>query len=143
MPTPPPISLPAGYAPAVAFGFADAEARLAMVSAAKPLPVTLTASAPPAPLAGSTTQSLMAGPYHAVRDLPILVALEGNWTGTVQLLRSDDGGATRLPLRVAGIEWGTYHEQGVEQAWIETEHGISFYLDIALVSGTVAYRVSQ
>lgn len=144
--SPPPISLPAGYAPAVAFGYADAEARLAMVSAEKPLPVALASSTPaeqPTPLAGTASDSGIAGPFLAAKGLPVTVALEGEWAGTIRLLRSTDGGTTRLPLRIGGMEWGAFHERGVEQVWMETEGDASYYLDIALETGTLAYRVSQ
>jgi hypothetical protein len=59
------------------------------------------------------------------------------------LLRSTDGGSTMLPLRAGGGAWAEYTAPGCEQAWTESEEGVSFYLDIALNSGTVAYRVSQ
>jgi hypothetical protein len=65
------------------------------------------------------------------------------WDGTVRLLRSTDGGATKVPLRVGGASWAEYTQPGCEQAWTETEEGTSFYLDIALNSGTIDYRVSQ
>jgi hypothetical protein len=48
-----------------------------------------------------------------------------------------------VPLRVGGSAWAEYADPGCEQAWTESEEGVSFYLDIALNSGTVAYRVSQ
>lgn len=140
----PPISVPAGFAPAFALGYSDAQSRLTMVTASAPLPVSLSnAATPPAPLTGQTAAAAVAGPFNAVAGLPVIVALSGSWTGTVQVLRSTDGGVTKLPLRVGGADWGTYHESGVEQAWVDNESGVSFYLDITPTSGTVAYRVSQ
>ncbi|WP_374412894.1 hypothetical protein [Novosphingobium colocasiae] len=41
-----PISAPAGYAPAVAIGFADTSGAFALVNAGAPLPVTTTGGAP-------------------------------------------------------------------------------------------------
>lgn len=41
-----PISAPAGYAPAVAVGFADTSGAFALVNSGAPLPVTSTSSAP-------------------------------------------------------------------------------------------------
>lgn len=147
MPNTPPISTPAGYAPAFALGFSDAQSQLKMVSDAEPLPVTLAAASgsgpSPAPLEGQTSASLLVGPFDPARDVPIVVSLSGEWTGSARLLRSVDGGLTLQTLRVGGIIWGTFHEQGCEQVWTESESGVSFYLDIVMNSGTLDYRVSQ
>lgn len=142
MPNSAPISVPAGYAPAFALGFSDSSANLSLVSEGTRLPVAVSAPAPAA-LAGEATVSQVVGPFGATADRAVLVMLGGEWEGTVRLLRSIDGGATRLPLRVAGAVWAEFTAPGFEQAWFETEDGASFYLDIALASGTVAYRVSQ
>ena len=138
----PSISVPAGFAPAYAAGYADAGGQLAVVSHASPLPV-VTSAPPPAPLSGHTATSAVAGPFNATVGRAIVVSLDGEWTGTVRLLRSTDRGATRLPLRVAGGPWGEYSTSGCEQAWSETEEGVSFYVDISLNSGALAYGVSQ
>lgn len=138
----PPISVPAGFAPAYALGYADTNGQLALVSNSAPLPVTTSAPAP-TPLVGQTGASDVIGPFSATPGRPIVVELAGDWAGTVRLLRSTDGGVTRLPLRVGGARWGEYSESGCEQAWTETEDGVAFYLDVALSSGAVAYRVSQ
>ena len=142
MPDPTPISTPAGYAPAYAIGFADSAQNLVLVSKTERLPVALTPPAPEA-LTGEAAASVQAGPFEAVPGRIVSVTLSGTWAGTVVLLRSSDGGTTLVPLRVAGQPWGQYTQSGCEQAWLETEDGASFYLDIQLVSGTVAYRVSQ
>jgi hypothetical protein len=138
----PSISVPAGFAPAYAVGYADSGGGLALVSTAEPLPVATSAPAPE-PLVGEAAASVIAGPLLATAGRTIVVALGGDWVGTVRLLRSTDGGATRLPLRVGGGTWAEYIQSGCEQAWSETEEGASFYLDIALESGAVTYRVSQ
>jgi hypothetical protein len=136
------IAAPAGYAPTYATGFADAGGQFTLVSHASPLPVA-TAAPAPEPLAGQTSAAMLAGPFAATVGRAIVVTLAGEWSGTVRLLRSTDGGVTLVPLRAAGSAWGQYSEPGCEQAWSETEQGVSFYLDIALVSGTLDYRVSQ
>jgi len=143
MPSPAPsISVPAGFAPAYAVGYSGADGQLALVSGAEPLPVA-TAGAAPAPLVGQATVSGIVGPFAATAGRVVLVTLEGEWDGAVRLLRSIDGGVTLIPLRVAGSAWGEFFASGCEQAWSETEDGVSFYLDITLVSGSVGYRVSQ
>lgn len=138
----PSISVPAGFAPAYAVGYSAPDGALAIASHASPLPVATTPPAP-APLIGEAAASELAGPFAAATGRTIVVTLDGQWTGTVRLLRSMDGGTTRTPLRVGGAPWGEFTESGCEQAWNETEDGASFYLDIALASGTVTYRVSQ
>jgi len=140
--TSPSISVPAGFAPACAVGYSDSGGGLALVSGATPLPVAMSAPAP-APLSGLSTVSAVAGPFVPTPGRVIVVTLDGEWDGTVRLLRSTDGGLTKARLRVGGGTWGEYTASGCEQAWTETEEGTSFYLDIALNSGAVAYRVSQ
>lgn len=138
----PSISVPAGFAPAYALGYADAGGQLALVSDATPLPVA-TAAPAPAPLTGQSAASELVGPFEPTPGRAIVVTLDGEFDGTVRLLRSTDDGLTKVPLRVGGSAWAEYTAPGCEQAWSETEEGTSFYLDIALASGTVAYRVSQ
>ena len=140
--TSPSISLPAGFAPAYAVGYSDPDGGMALVSGANPLPVA-TAAPAPAPLTGLSAVSAVAGPFVPTPGRVIVVTLDGEWEGTVRLLRSTDGGLIKAPLRVGGGAWGEYTASGCEQAWIETEEGTSFYLDIALNSGAVSYRLSQ
>lgn len=142
MSDPTPISTPAGYATAVAIGFADPDVNLLLVSDATRLPVAIAAPAPAA-LSGETSTSTLAGPFSATADRVVTVALGGEWQGTVRLLRSIDGGVSLSSLRVAGATWGEYTTSGCEQAWSETEEGVTFFLDIALTSGSLSYRVSQ
>ena len=145
-PTPPapPISTPAGFAPAFAMGFADQANRLAQVSATNPLPVALpfTASGTP-PLSGEAIVSLLAGPFTPDGQAPVTVTLGGDWSGEARLKRSTDEGATLHGLRVAGLDWGIFTANGSEQVWSESEDGATFWLDISLTSGTCSYRVSQ
>lgn len=140
--TSPSISVPAGFAPAYAVGFSDTGGQLALVSDAAPLPVTLAAPAP-IPLTGQSAASEVVGPFVPAAGRVIVVTLDGEWEGWVRLLRSTDGGLTKVPLRAGGLPWAEYSEPGTEQAWLETEEGASFYLDIALTSGSLTYRVSQ
>jgi len=142
MSDPTPISAPAGYAPTFALGFADSEVNLSLVSDERRLPVAV---APPAPepLSGTASASAVVGPFAATAGRVITVSLDGDWEGTVRLLRSIDGGLSQSPLRVAGAPWAEFTASGCEQAWSETEDGASFYLEIALTSGAVSYRVSQ
>lgn len=143
MPTPIPVSAPAAYAPISAIGFAEADSTLSPVSADKPLPVNPVNVPAPAALAGSAATSAMIGPFVPNSAKPVVLALSGTWTGTVKLLRSTDGGTTKLPLTAAGQAWGQFTTNCCEPVWEESVAEASLYLDIALSSGTVTYRVAQ
>ena len=75
--------------------------------------------------------------------IAVMLELTGSWTGTVQLQRSSDGGATRQDVTMGGGQWGNYAANACEPVWDESELGAQLYLDIALDSGTLNYRVSQ
>ena len=139
-----PIINPGGYTPARARVYADTDGSAVPVSSASPLPVSLgsTASVPTA-LAGSLTASGTAGPYTPVAGKPVMLVLAGNWSGTVRLLRSTDGGTTRLPLTMAGDVWGQFTANCCEPVWEEKEAGAQLYLSFTVGSGSIAYRVSQ
>ncbi|KQM14711.1 hypothetical protein ASE49_11085 [Novosphingobium sp. Leaf2] len=128
----------------MAVGFADAQGSLSVVASGVPLPVTtVRQSAPPAPLAGTTSANLLAGPFIPLADSPMHLQLSGTWSGSVVLERSVDGGATRQPLTAGGVAWARFTGNVNEPVWQEQEREASFYLAITLTSGTVSYRVSQ
>lgn len=144
-----PISYPARYAPGVALNFADTGGEATLVSQSNPLPVTLAASSPntgttsPAPLSGTAASPQVAGPFTALAGKPIVLTLSGTWTGTVQLLRSINGGATRHPVTAAGGAWARFAANACEPVWEENESGAQFYLDLAPATGTITYRMAQ
>lgn len=138
-----PVSAPAAYAPVSAIGFAEADFTLSPVSADKPLPVCPVSVPAPSALVGSASASTVTGPFAPNSDKPVIVALTGTWSGTVKLLRSTDGGTTKLPLTAAGQAWGLFTANCCEPVWEETVIGAALYLDITLGSGTVNYRVGQ
>lgn len=138
-----PISTPAGFAPAVALGYSDADNRLEKVSEAKPLPVTIQAGEGSPALEGMASADTLVGPFAAAAGRAIVVTLAGEFVGTARLLRSTDGGATKVGLLVADHEWGVITSPGCEQVWVESEAGATFYLEISIDSGAMTYRVSQ
>jgi hypothetical protein len=140
-----PISYPGRYAPGVAVNFADATGSARQVSESSPLPVTLAAvtAAQPAALAGVAAAAVTVGPYAPSAGKPLILSLSGSWTGTVSLLRSVNGGATRLPLSLAGAPWGVFSGNACEPVWDETESAATFYLQLAPTSGAVTYRLAQ
>jgi hypothetical protein len=72
-----------------------------------------------------------------------MLTLSGTWTGTVKLLRSVDGGTTRLPVTSAGLPYGAFTANACEPVWEESEAAALLYLDVTLASGTVTYRMGQ
>lgn len=153
MPTTNPIKTPAGYVPAFALGFSGPTGDLEVVDPAKPLPVALSSAEPlevtpavapaPAPLEGSTTASIVAGPFIPAPGRPVVLTLAGAWDGVVQVKRSIDGGSTLHPLTAGGFAWGRYTENACEPVWEEQEDNVSLHLDIALTSGSIAFRIAQ
>lgn len=138
-----PIEAPGGFAPVIALGMDDGTGQLSLVSAERPLPVvSQTPTAPPV-LAGSTSTAILAGPFVPAPLAPVFLALAGVWTGSVQLMRSTDAGATLLPVTLGGTAWGGFAANACEPVWVESEPAASLYLGIAPTSGTIAYRVSQ
>lgn len=141
-----PVKVPSGFAPAFALGIADEAGNLALIGSQMPLPVVQVAAAPPvaiAPLAGSASANQVAGPFAPVAGVPVMLQLGGTWTGTVQVARSVDGGLTFHSLTVGGLPWARFTANVCEPVWDEAEAGAQLYLDIAVDSGTLTYRVSQ
>lgn len=143
MPDKLPISYPTGFVTSTAVGFADAFGSLTLVSGDAPLPVASARAAGPAPLAGVASASTLAGPFLPARDAPIHLQLSGTWAGLVTVQRSIDGGATLQPLTAGGLPWARFSANANEVVWQDAEAGARIYLDIALTSGAVTYRVSQ
>lgn len=140
---PTPIQSPASYVPSRAAAFADIDGSSMLVSASNPMPVSIGNAAAASPLAGSTSASGVLGPFQPAAGRPVVLALTGVWTGTVMVKRSTDGGATKLPLTVGGAAWGQFTFNACEPVWEENEAGAALYLDVALTSGTLAYRLAQ
>jgi len=139
-----PVTAPAGAVPELALAFAGSDGNATTVSAASPLPVLATPQpATSAPLAGTAAASGTVGPFLPQLGRPIWLTLTGTWSGTATLLRSADGGATRLPLTVAGQPWGVFSANGQEPVMEESSAEASYYLFFQLQSGSAGYRVSQ
>ncbi|WP_232495037.1 hypothetical protein [Novosphingobium kaempferiae] len=139
-----PIIPQSKYVTPVAVGFADGQGALSIVGSDVPLPVSTVRNAPtPAPMSGSSSTSIIAGPYAPITDTPIHLQLSGTWTGSVALQRSIDGGVTRQGLTVGGAPWAQFTANANEAVWQEGEAAATFYLAITIASGTLTYRVSQ
>ncbi len=138
------VEVPAGFVPQYALAFGAVDAPAVSVHAGNPLPVrTVRQAAGSVPLVGSASASGTAGPFVPELGTPIRVTLTGSWTGVVELQRSIDGGATRVPLTAGGERWGRFTGNANEAVTDESEAGATYHLAIALQSGTLAYRVAQ
>lgn len=143
-----PISYPARYAPGVALNYADDGGNAVLVSQSAPLPVTLAAVAggsttPSSPLTGMTAIASTTSSYVPLAGRPLVLTLTGTWTGTVKLLRSVNGGTTKLPLTLAGAPWAEFTANVNEPVWEENEAAAVFFLQFTPLSGTIAYRLAQ
>jgi hypothetical protein len=142
-----PIDYPARFAPGFAVNFADDNGAAVVVSRDRPLPVAIidgdVSGSVPAPLAGSTSAALVAGPFAPALGRAVVLSLTGTWTGTVQVLRSVDGGATRLPLTIGGSAWARFTANVCEPVWEENEQGATLYLALSPAGGSISYRVAQ
>ncbi len=143
MPNPIPVTAPASYAPVSAIGFAETDNTLLSVSADRPLPVSTVSVPAPAALTGNAVASGVFGPFTPTSGKPVMLALSGSWVGTVKVLRSADGGTTKLPITAAGMAWGSFSANCCEPVWEETVSGAALYLDITLGTGSVTYRMAQ
>ena len=72
-----------------------------------------------------------------------MLALTGTWAGTVQVLRSTNGGASSQALTMGGTAWGNFTGNCCEPVWDESEAAAQLYLQITLTSGSVTYRIAQ
>jgi len=138
-----PVKFPAGFASVGAIAFTSESGGAVLVGGSEPLPVLLKAEATPAPIGGTTDESLLVGPYKPAAGRPVVVQLSGEWAGTVTLQRSTNAGATRLPVTAGGMKWGEFTANACEPVWVEQEAGAELYLEIELLQGSLSYRVSQ
>ena len=137
-----PIVSPSGYAATRAVAFAGADGNAVIASGSLPLPVTL-GSDPTVPLAGTTAASGTFGPYQPALGREAVLALAGTWSGTVRVLRSTDGGITKLPLTIAGAAWAQFTGNCCEPIWEESEAAARLWLEVTLSSGSLSYRLAQ
>lgn len=106
-------------------------------------PMPLPASASVA-VTGSLSTTDNSAAFTPDLGRPIWVRLSGTWSGTVQLKRSTDGGATWYPITtgsgtVKGVWTGNVNAPVTE----ETCAGATYRLEVTLASGTLAYEVRQ
>ncbi|OWK29101.1 hypothetical protein SPMU_26280 [Sphingomonas mucosissima] len=138
------VEVPAGYVPQYAMAFGAVDAPAVAVHDDNPLPVrAVRKPAASIPLTGTLAASGLAGPFVPELERSIRLTLTGDWSGTVELLRSADGAATALPLTAGGARWGRFTANANEVVADEGEAGARYYLSATLFGGTLAYRVAQ
>jgi len=140
---PNPIQFPSGYAPAFAISYSDDLGGAKLVSNGQPMPVIPVAVNRPVALAGTASASGNAGPLEITAGRPVILTLSGTWTGTVTVQRSTDGGTTRNGLTAMGQTMGQFTTNACEPVWEDVEDGVQLYLNVALQSGSVTYRMGQ
>ena len=111
------------------------------------------AAATSTPLATTTNDTIAHtyGPFtpQLGRELWLTLNATVAASGTAQLLRSTDGGATKIGLTAGGTLIGSYtftSTTGVivnEIMGVETDSAATYYLSITLSAGTVTSRVAQ
>ena len=82
-------------------------------------------------------QARWRGAHHRINAAKRKAQL-GTW-----MLRSTDGGTTRLPMTIGGSGWGSFQGNCNEPVAEESVAGATYYLAIAVTSGTLSYRVTQ
>lgn len=138
-----PLKTPAGYVPQMAIAFATPMGEAEIVSASNPIPVLDQPFAAPPALAGTANASSIAGPFAPRAGRAVVLTLSGTWAGSVRLVRSVDGGATKLPVTAGGVAYGLFSGNVCEPVWEESEAAALLYLDVTLTSGSVTYRMGQ
>jgi hypothetical protein len=110
--------------------------------AATSAPLTATVSDTVAHVLGPMTPQL-------ARQIWVTLNATVQASGTVQLLRSTDGGTTKLAITRDSVAIGSFAFSATtgaivnEPVQIETDASASYYLAITLTAGTVAVRVAQ
>lgn len=133
------------YATLSSIGVLAADGTVVPVSAEFPLPIA-TDAAPvglPAALTGTATGTTTVGPFVPAAGKPVTIVLHGTWAGSVSVKRSSDGGATMQPLTVAGQAWARFTGNACEQVWEEATADNQLFLEIAVTSGTLSYRLEH
>lgn len=96
------------------------------------------------------TQTHVIGPFTPPlgRDWWLTLNATATASGTAQLLRSTDGGTTRIAVTAGGVPWAIWTFAGASGAIVneamdrETDPAATWFLQITLTGGTVACRMA-
>jgi len=139
------IEAMAGFVPEQGISFGARGGAATPVSRTTPLPAeVLPSPATSTPLAGTSASGGAIGPFAAQLGRPVWLTLAGSWSGAVTLLRSVDGGVTRLPLTYADGTPKPAFTRALNAAVTEpTVAGVTYWLDFARTAGSLDYRMEQ
>ncbi|WP_068083145.1 hypothetical protein [Novosphingobium rosa] len=110
------------------------------------------AAASSTPLAGSVNDTVahVFGPFTPQLARDIWATLVGAAaTGSAQLLRSTDAGASKAGLTAGGKAWAGWSFSAVtgsivnEPVGTESDAAATYYLAVTLTAGSLTYRVAQ
>lgn len=93
-------------------------------------------------LTGESVVSETVGGFDPPQNQYLWLELTGNFTGTVEVLRSTDGGATLQPLTEKGEQIANFSGPCCEIVHYETSGQARLFLRITLTSGVVKYRLA-
>jgi len=121
------------------------------VAAGNPMPVATPESlaSTSTPLAGLAGSTAVVGPFSPQIGRDIWATLIGSSaSGSAMLLRSIDGGATKLPITAGGLPWATWAFSSitgviVNEAVVTSSDAATYYLSVTLSAGSVSYRLGQ
>ena len=83
------------------------------------------------------------------REIWLTINAPTSASGTAQLLRSTDGGTTKIGLTAGGALFGSFSFTSVSGAisneimGVETDTAATYYVSVTLASGAVTVRVAQ
>lgn len=105
------------------------------------------------PLTGavSDTADHVLGPFtpQLGREIWLTINALASTTGVIQLLRSTDGGTTKLGITAGGVPIGIYRPVGIigvlvnEVITAETDATATYYLAVTLTGGSITARIAQ
>lgn len=96
------------------------------------------------PLIGTANADGNSAAFTPQLGRDMYLTLSGTWTGTVQVQRSTDDGASWNNITVGGGNvWGRFTTNCDEVIDHPTDGNATYRLNIDIATGTVAYRLAQ
>lgn len=106
--------------------------------------VVVTTAASSTPLTGTINTTGPTPVFTPQLGRDMYLTLSGTFSGTVQVQRSTDNGATWNNITISGgQQWGRYTGACDEVVETPTDGASKYRLDVTLSSGSVTYRLAQ
>ena len=93
------------------------------------------------PLIGSTEESMITDAFDPAFDKATTIILSGDWTGTVQVMRSFNKGETMHPMTIDGRPYAQFTGNACEDILYDTDGKSRLYLDIEITGGLLNYEL--